>query len=270
MNTAASRIANPFVFRRVKVSVFTIIKLLPSFAYLSCLVYLYETSDDFNYIVNIPNLIYLVSMTLFPNFMLRCETLSCSLFLLRTMKEVWNVESPTKLYFDNFELFITSLSSWLFEGAFWFTLLVKFVVLMIQVIKAYREYEFGGTNNPIREEDKRYMDELPSNEYQVYQKQCERSHVNIRKDCAICLEVFKQNDEIIAMTKCDHVFHEVCIRKWFLVRTNCPYCRTDVLPEKQSGSEEDENNFHISDLFIVPRLEIPVPTFVYPTFRFYS
>jgi len=271
MNTTTTPTPS-FLVRKVKISLLTIIRLFPTLAYLFCLIYLYRKANTFNYIINVPNLLFLVFMTIFPKFMFRCESLSCSLFLLRTIKEVGNVESPSEFHFDNLELFITSFSSWLFEASFWLTLFIKFILLMYHIAKAVREYESGEMNNLIKEEDKKYMNELPINEYKDYQKQCEMNQINTRNECAICLDFFKQNDEIIAMTKCDHIFHKTCIQKWFLLRTNCPYCRTNVLPEKnlEENEEGNERSFHFSDLFIIPRLELPVPIFNYPSFRFYS
>lgn len=45
--------------------------------------------------------------------------------------------------------------------------------------------------------------------------------------CPICLEDFKNKDEIINLL-CNHIFHKVCIDRWKLCSKICPYCRTEM------------------------------------------
>ena len=33
--------------------------------------------------------------------------------------------------------------------------------------------------------------------------------------CSICLEDFKQGDEIKVLPMCNHVFHPICLRQWY-------------------------------------------------------
>lgn len=52
------------------------------------------------------------------------------------------------------------------------------------------------------------------------------------KDCLICLEEFKKEDDI-NLLKCQHYFHQKCIQRWIntyssieeLKEKNCPICR---------------------------------------------
>ena len=42
--------------------------------------------------------------------------------------------------------------------------------------------------------------------------------------CNICLENFNNND-IIIMKRCNHIFHDNCIIEWHKIKRNCPVCR---------------------------------------------
>lgn len=41
--------------------------------------------------------------------------------------------------------------------------------------------------------------------------------------CSICLDNF--NHECIIKLKCNHLFHQNCIHKWFRINIRCPLCR---------------------------------------------
>jgi len=45
--------------------------------------------------------------------------------------------------------------------------------------------------------------------------------------CPICLELLSNFDNNNNLPVCHHVFHEICIRKWWnkVHRVECPYCR---------------------------------------------
>lgn len=49
-----------------------------------------------------------------------------------------------------------------------------------------------------------------------------------KKDCTICTNHFEQN-EVVRVLPCKHVFHDQCLMPWFQTGTSCPNCRFDVL-----------------------------------------
>jgi len=55
-----------------------------------------------------------------------------------------------------------------------------------------------------------------------------------RLQCVVCLEIL--GDKIIERLPCEHVFHQTCIRRWFLENHNCPICRNTV-SNKDEGFE---------------------------------
>ncbi|WCJ31814.1 RING/U-box superfamily protein [Euphorbia peplus] len=53
------------------------------------------------------------------------------------------------------------------------------------------------------------------------------------KECAVCLCELSEDESIIRELKCEHMFHKECLDKWLLqCRSNCPLCRSMVLPDK--------------------------------------
>ena len=51
--------------------------------------------------------------------------------------------------------------------------------------------------------------------------------------CSICLEDILDEDTNKIITKCKHVFHEKCIKSWFILQNFCPNCRrNDPLLDK--------------------------------------
>ena len=50
----------------------------------------------------------------------------------------------------------------------------------------------------------------------------------INDDCPICIEPFKENDELYQL-KCGHIFHTECITEWININNICPTCRKDVI-----------------------------------------
>ena len=47
-------------------------------------------------------------------------------------------------------------------------------------------------------------------------------------ECCICLEEFKENDDLITAEGCNHIYHMNCMAKWRVMKNTCPKCRTKV------------------------------------------
>ncbi|GMI96569.1 hypothetical protein like AT2G37150 [Hibiscus trionum] len=52
--------------------------------------------------------------------------------------------------------------------------------------------------------------------------------------CVICLEEYKDMDEVGALKTCGHKYHSPCIRKWLLMKNTCPICKSSVLTDDTS------------------------------------
>uniref|UniRef100_A0A5B7C2H0 RING-type domain-containing protein n=1 Tax=Davidia involucrata TaxID=16924 RepID=A0A5B7C2H0_DAVIN len=48
------------------------------------------------------------------------------------------------------------------------------------------------------------------------------------RDCAVCLESFKEGEWCRTLPACNHMFHENCVDNWLTKVPNCPICRTRV------------------------------------------
>lgn len=48
------------------------------------------------------------------------------------------------------------------------------------------------------------------------------------RDCSICSEKFSNNQSLVSLTTCDHIFHFLCMVRWLKkfedVNTTCPQC----------------------------------------------
>lgn len=46
--------------------------------------------------------------------------------------------------------------------------------------------------------------------------------------CSICYIPFTADSKVIALPKCEHLYHTECIHSWFKTRSTCPICRLDM------------------------------------------
>ena len=61
------------------------------------------------------------------------------------------------------------------------------------------------------------------------QMKFDKNEANIRnKTCSICLNDFVDNENLIKLPECDHLFHNECIIDWLKMHLICPYCRCDI------------------------------------------
>ncbi|KAH1258606.1 E3 ubiquitin-protein ligase MBR2 [Glycine max] len=50
-------------------------------------------------------------------------------------------------------------------------------------------------------------------------------------NCVICLEEYKNMDDVGTLKTCGHDYHVSCIKKWLSLRKLCPICKVSALPE---------------------------------------
>lgn len=49
-------------------------------------------------------------------------------------------------------------------------------------------------------------------------------------ECAVCLSVVEDEEEVRELPRCKHAFHTACIDLWLYSHCDCPLCRTPVVP----------------------------------------
>lgn len=47
-------------------------------------------------------------------------------------------------------------------------------------------------------------------------------------ECAVCLSVFEEGEDVRKLPKCKHSFHAPCIDMWLYSHSDCPLCRARV------------------------------------------
>ncbi|GAB2226112.1 hypothetical protein Droror1_Dr00021903 [Drosera rotundifolia] len=59
-------------------------------------------------------------------------------------------------------------------------------------------------------------------------------------ECAVCLNEFENGETLRLLPKCSHGFHPECIDAWLFGHSNCPVCRSDLVPESEEliGGED--------------------------------
>ena len=69
-----------------------------------------------------------------------------------------------------------------------------------------------------------------------------KESVSILKDnqatCNICLEEFKQGDNMRKLNHCSHTFHKECIDRWLSQVPSCPICKHDLNDQHQHQHQQ--------------------------------
>lgn len=75
-------------------------------------------------------------------------------------------------------------------------------------------------------------------------------------DCAVCLSVFVEGEEIRQLPNCKHYFHAPCIDMWLYSHMDCPLCRSPVEagppPLHRLEAAADESSEHSREVLLGP------------------
>ncbi|GAB4838013.1 hypothetical protein Ancab_027540 [Ancistrocladus abbreviatus] len=61
-----------------------------------------------------------------------------------------------------------------------------------------------------------------------YKKEAANEEGGIGNECAVCLSVFEQEEDIKQLPRCKHSFHAPCIDMWLFSHFDCPLCRAPL------------------------------------------
>ncbi|XP_049388657.1 RING-H2 finger protein ATL56-like [Solanum stenotomum] len=90
-----------------------------------------------------------------------------------------------------------------------------------------------------RRHRRRHHHRFPANQTSSFDLPCVSYCVSQQsvRDCAICLEGFKDGEFCRKLPDCGHLFHVKCVDSWLMRVLNCPICRTRVRVDSgNSGS----------------------------------
>ncbi|KAG0002167.1 hypothetical protein BGZ65_002874, partial [Modicella reniformis] len=66
-----------------------------------------------------------------------------------------------------------------------------------------------------------------------------REELDAKIECSVCKDEFAQEDNCLQL-KCNHIFHEDCIKPWLKTSGTCPTCRFALVPQEHPQDEEEE------------------------------
>ncbi|KAJ6311725.1 hypothetical protein OIU77_013474 [Salix suchowensis] len=65
--------------------------------------------------------------------------------------------------------------------------------------------------------------------------------------CAVCLNEFRDGEEVKVLPECLHTFHVSCIDMWLFSHSNCPLCRTDMGVSSPAYHQSESHTFQLPD-----------------------
>ncbi|KAM7263275.1 hypothetical protein ACFE04_000958 [Oxalis oulophora] len=66
---------------------------------------------------------------------------------------------------------------------------------------------------------------------------CSSDQIQEEEACVICLEEYKDMDDVETLKACSHNYHASCIRKWLSMKKVCPICKASALPDNNNKEE---------------------------------
>ena len=75
---------------------------------------------------------------------------------------------------------------------------------------------------------------------------CEEE-MNPQIQCTICVDDIQKGEQCIKITRCEHVYHGICIATWFdakiksnaKIKFTCPNCNSNLFPPSVDSDGED-------------------------------
>ncbi|KAH7421423.1 hypothetical protein KP509_13G056400 [Ceratopteris richardii] len=105
------------------------------------------------------------------------------------------------------------------------------------------------SNTPISDMTHAVPTTNPDNNSHLQQedKQCLRvDDKDLSAECAVCLSVFEEAEELCLLPQCGHYFHKDCIDMWFFSHLTCPLCRRSVRAKLKEVRDPDQYAIDIS------------------------
>ncbi|KAL6793123.1 hypothetical protein J3E68DRAFT_408174 [Trichoderma sp. SZMC 28012] len=132
------------------------------------------------------------------------------------------------------------------------TVIVVAIVLVLLILAQYtkvldRKKPANGFDDPESAQNAGKIEKLnqkaPTQSFKSWKEKSEETTGSVKQGttnvvCAICLETL-QEDDTIRLLSCAHIFHSLCLAKWFLKRHNtCPLCKACFMSSSEKSSEK--------------------------------
>lgn len=62
----------------------------------------------------------------------------------------------------------------------------------------------------------------------IYERLIYKQDMLMNEACTICLDDFKDDEAVVKIKKCSHLFHKQCIKEWLKNKDKCPNCNCIV------------------------------------------
>ncbi|KAJ3672178.1 hypothetical protein LUZ60_006899 [Juncus effusus] len=102
--------------------------------------------------------------------------------------------------------------------------------------------------NPIEPHglDESTIESIPTFKYKKGNSDSTESNRDVtRRECAVCLNEFKDDETVRLLPNCLHVFHVECIDTWLRTNANCPLCRSLIENPDYSVISVDQLENHV-------------------------
>ena len=71
-----------------------------------------------------------------------------------------------------------------------------------------------------------------------------------QRQCRLCLQFFKNQEELIKIPHCEHIFHIKCLKRWLFDFQKCPVCEMELM----NADARLKENQKFSSNAVVPSL----------------
>lgn len=131
---------------------------------------------------------------------------------------IYYINAGSKVFEFLVALVVLAYTVWATLMREW-NLIGSIVILMHAYFNVYKRAQDGWNNFLLRCSAVKRLNSLEwATEEQLEQ---------LNDVCCICYEEL----DSAKVTKCNHYFHSVCLRKWLYVQDKCPMCHADILPQ---------------------------------------
>ncbi|UKZ52447.1 hypothetical protein TrVGV298_006224 [Trichoderma virens] len=129
------------------------------------------------------------------------------------------------------------------------TVIVVAIILILLILAQYtrvldRKKPTTGLDDPESAQNAGKIEKLnqkaPNQSFKSWREKSEDISSSVKQGttfvvCAICLETL-QEDDTIRLLSCAHIFHSLCLAKWFLKRHDtCPLCKACFMSSSEKS-----------------------------------